>query len=251
MSELMSTPTSKPTRTNDPSLVIPPPRADRPPLRANLLNTMQQANTTLAPLFPYLHPGAIVPTGALFIGEPGKDYGQFYHHNSVDEVIIAFVANEATLQTGQVYNGGPVHGVNSFLKDQTKAGTFALFSVTQRQLEEGEQPEAITILCSKCRTQLFRGDVDGRSPPDAHELDHPLPIIAKLPEQITSYNEDPARRTCPKCGHLEDPFPMHTWGWDLYTTQSATMAAAKQVLAQAGSAGAGTVPVTAAGTGKE
>lgn len=224
-------------RTNDPSLVIPPPRADRPPLRANLLNTMQKANTTLTPLFPYLHPGAIVPTGALFIGEPGKDYGQFYHHNSVDEIIIAFVAEGSTLQTGQVYNGGRVHGVNSFLKDQTKAGTFALFSVTQRQPEEGEQPEAITILCSKCRKELFRGDLDGQVPPDAHELDHPFPTINELPGLLQAFNEEPERRTCPDCGHLNDPFPTHTWGWDRYAVQSGIMGSAKQTLLRAGGAG--------------
>lgn len=214
-------------------LVIPPPRPDRPPLRANLLNVMQKANTTLTPLFPYMHAGAIVPTGALFIGGPGKDYGQFYHHNSVDEVIIAFVASGATLQTGQAYNGGRVHGVNSFLKDQTQAGSFALFTVTQRQLEEGAQPEAITILCTECRTEVFRGELDGASPPDAHELDHPFATIAEIPPLLHAYNAEPARRTCPDCGHVNAPFPLRTWGWDLYATQSATMAQAKRVLSQA------------------
>ncbi|HLT35417.1 MAG TPA: hypothetical protein VK034_04005 [Enhygromyxa sp.] len=211
-------------------MVIPPPRADRPPMRANLLNVMQQANTTLAPLFPYLHPGAIVPTGALFIGEPGKDYGQLYHHNSVDEIIIAFVANEATLQTGQLYCGGRVHGVNSFLKDQTRPGSFALFTVTQRQLEQGSQTEAISLICSECRKQLFKGEFESASPPDANELDHPFKTPAVLPEVLREFNQDPAKRTCPDCGHVNDPFPVHTWGWDLYASQSATMAEAKRVL---------------------
>src|SRR4029079_10138238 len=116
----------KTTATTDASarMYIPPPRADRQPLHANLFNVMQKANTTLVPLFPYMHPGAMVPAGALFIGGPGRDYGQFYHHNSVDEISIAFVARDATLQSGQLYNGGRVHGVNSFLKDQTKAGSY-------------------------------------------------------------------------------------------------------------------------------
>ncbi len=221
-------------RTNDPSLVIPPPRADRPPLLANLLNVMQQANTTLAPLFPYLHPGAIVPTGALFIGAPGKDYGQLYHHNSVDEVIIGFVCEGATLQTGQVYNGGRVHGVNSFLKDQTKPGSFALFSVTQRQLDEGEQPEAVSLVCSKCRKQIFRTDYDARSMPDARELDYPFTTAAVLPERMRAFNEDPELRRCSDCGHQNDPFPVHTWGWDLYADQSTAMRAAKRSLLRAG-----------------
>lgn len=219
-------------------LTIPPPRADRPPLRANLLNVMQKANTTLVPLFPYLHSGAIVPTGALFIGGPGRDYGQLYHHNSVDEIIIAFVAKGATLQSGQVYNGGRVHGVNSFLKDQTAPGTFALFTVTQRQLDEGEQPEAISLICTGCRKELFKGEFDGASPPEAVEIDHPFTTPAIAPELLREFNEDPARRTCADCGHVNEPFPIHIWGWDLYASQSAIMAEAKQGLADA-SAGVG------------
>ncbi|PRP99972.1 hypothetical protein [Enhygromyxa salina] len=218
---------------NPRELVIPPPRADRPPLHANLLNHMQQANTTLAPLFPYLHPGAIVPTGALFIGGPDTDYGQFYHHNSVDEIIIAFVANGATLQTGQLYNGGRVHGVNGFLKDQTAPGSFVLFSVTQRQLDEGAQPEAISILCTSCRKQLFKGEFDGASPPDATELDHPFMSAAALPDVLRAFNEDPELRTCPDCGHVNEPFPVHAWGWDNYATQSRVLAGAKQLLLEA------------------
>ena len=217
-------------RSESSTLEIPPPRADRPPLRANLLNMMQKANTTLTPLFPYLHPGAIVPTGALFVGEPGKDYGHFFHHNSVDELILAFVADGATLRTGQLYNGGRVHGVNSFLKDQTKPGSFVVFAVTQRQLEEGPQPEAVSILCGECRKQVFRCDWDGRSPPEANELDHPFSTPAMLPGLLREYNEDPELRTCPDCGHQNEPFPVHTWGWDRYATQSATMGAAKQLL---------------------
>ena len=42
-------------------LEIPPPRADRPPIRVNVFEAMQHSNTQLMPLFPYLHPGAMVP----------------------------------------------------------------------------------------------------------------------------------------------------------------------------------------------
>jgi len=214
-------------------LFIPKPRADRPPLRVNVLHFMQKCNTALAPLFPYLHPGAMVPAGALIIGGPGKDYGQFYHHNSVDEVILAFVTHEATLQTGQIYNGGRVHGVNSFLKDQTKAGSFALFTITQRQLEQGPQPEAFSMLCGACRKEIFRAEIDGASEPDALELDQPFLGAAILPEVLRDYNEDPAKRTCPDCGHMNAPFPIQTWGWDQYAAQSITVAQAKRALLEA------------------
>ena len=228
--------TRAPGRTNNPELRIPMPPEDRPALRANLLNVMQKGGTTLTPLFPYMHPGAIVPAGAIFVGGPGKDYGQFYHHNSVDEVIIAFVAHEATLETGQIYNGGRVHGVNSFLKDQTKPTSYALFSVTQRQLEEGSQPEAIVLRCKSCNQEVFRGEWDSQTPPGARELEHPFPAIMAPRRLMIEYNADPARRTCPSCGHVNEPFPVAAWGWDLYTSQSKAMARAQQDLLLAGTA---------------
>jgi hypothetical protein len=220
-------------RTNDPALTISPPRTDRPPLHANLFNTMQKGATELTPLFPYMHPGAIVPTASLFIGGPGQDYGQFYHHNSVDEIIIAFVTEGAPLATGQVYCGGRVHGVNSFLKDQTKAGSFALFSVTQRQLEQGSQPEALTVLCEKCRVEIFRCEWDGSSPPEANEVEHPFAGSAALSGQFNEFNSDPDQRRCKACGHENRRFPAEKWGWERYGTQSQAVAAAKQRLSKA------------------
>src|SRR5690606_41709398 len=101
-------------------LVIPPPRADRPPLHANLLNVMQQANTTLAPLFPYMHPGAIVPTGALFIGGPGKDYGQFYHPNSAAEGTTALATPRPARRPGHPTNGGRAPGANPSPRDRPR-----------------------------------------------------------------------------------------------------------------------------------
>lgn len=218
------------------ALTIPPPRADRPPLRVNVFHAMQKVNTTLAPLFPYAHPGAMMPAGALLVGGPGQDYGQFYHHNSVDEIIIAFVANEATLETGQIYNGGRVHGVNSFLKDQTRAGSFALFTITQRQLDSGPQPEAVSLICSACRKELFRGELDGASVPDGRELDHPFAGSAGAPEVLRAFNEDVALRTCSGCGHVNAPFPVEAWGWERYASQTALMVKARGILQSAAAA---------------
>jgi hypothetical protein len=218
----------------DTELSIPPPRADRQPLHANLLNVMQRANTTLTPLFPYMHPGAIVPTGALFIGGPERDYAQFFHHNSVDEIIIAFVARDSTLQTGQLYNGGRVHGVNSFLKDQTKPGSFALFTVTQRQFETGPQPEGVSMVCSACRKTLLDEKWDAAAPPDARELDVPLPSVTEPARVMHRFNEDPELRKCKACGHQNGLFPLDHWGWAHYTKQSKVMADAHKVLGEAG-----------------
>lgn len=223
-------------RTNDPSLVIPPPRPDRPPLHANLLNTLQKGAVALTPLFPYTHAGAIVPTGTLFIGGPGKDYGQFYHHNSVDEIIVCFVSEGGTLASSQVYVGGRTHGVNSFLKDQTKPGTLALFSITQRQLEQGPQPEAVSLICGKCREPLYRMDYDGGTPPDAREIDHPVAAAFELWVPFREFNANPELRTCKSCGHENSPFPVHNWGWGRFHEQCEAVVAAKQTLLKAAGA---------------
>jgi hypothetical protein len=213
-------------------LSIPPPRADRQPLRTNLLNAMQKSGMSLTPLFPYMHAGALIPAGTLIIGGPEADYGHFYHHNAVDEIIVAFVSDGATLRTGQVYVGGRIHGVNSFLEDEHQPGSYALFSVTQRQLEQGEQREAMSVLCEQCRAKVFEYEYDATPPPGpaAHELDHPFEAHRGSIDAMDAYNASEAQRTCPECGHLNREFPSHSWGWQRYATQAELMVAAKRAL---------------------
>ena len=87
---------------SDEKLVIPPPRSDRPPMHSNAFDVIQGINTQLKPLFPYLHPGAMVPASALLIGGPSADYGHFFHHNTQHELVLALACNGAVLPTGQV-----------------------------------------------------------------------------------------------------------------------------------------------------
>ena len=56
-------------------LVIPPPRSDRPPLHSNAFDVAQGSNTQLKPLFPYLHPGAMVPHPGPADAEAGTTTG--------------------------------------------------------------------------------------------------------------------------------------------------------------------------------
>lgn len=208
---------------NQSELIIPPPRADRPPLRANLFESMQKGNTQLMPLFPHLYPGAMVPAGAILRGGPQNAYGHFFHHNTVDEVVVAFAANGSMLKTGQVFVGGRVHGVNSFLKDEKDPENFAIMCITQRQTEDGEQKEAFAIQCSNCRHEIFRRDFDATPQPDADQVSHPFPTIAVLPPFCEEFNNDASIRTCSECGHVNDPFPVTIWGWETYASQSATV----------------------------
>lgn len=216
------------------TLTIAPPHPDRPPLRANVFTTMQRGNTQLLPLFPYLHPGAMVPAGAVLRGHPDRTYGQFFHYNSVDEVVVAFATNGSLLNTGQVFVGGRVHGVNSFLRNERDPASFAVMCITQRQSEQAPQSEAIALRCAKCREEYFKREFDATPAGDAREDTHPFPTVALLPELLREFNADPRLRNCPKCGHANDPFPVAAWGWDRYAEQSATCLEARAALAKVG-----------------
>lgn len=212
---------------------IPPPRADRPPLRVNVFEAMQHGNTQLMPLFPYLHPGAMVPAGAMIIGGPDASYGHFFHHNTQDEVVLAVAANGAVLQTGQVFVGARIHGVNSFLKNEKDPKAYAIMVITQRQADSGPQHEAISLRCEKCHDEIYLREFDATPPTDAMESDHPFVSVALLPGLFAEFNNDTAKRVCGKCGHSNDPFPVAAWGWDKYAIQSNTAIAGRQALRQA------------------
>jgi hypothetical protein len=216
----------------DDKLTIPPPRADRPPLKANVFEAMQHGNTQLMPLFPYLHPGAMVPAGAMILGGPTASYGHFFHHNTQDEVVVALAANGAVLNTGQVFVGARIHGVNSFLKNEKDPKAYAVMLITQRQADAGQQTEACSIRCEDCHEEIFFQEFDATPAPDATEGEHPFVSVALLPSLFAAYNADPAKRTCPKCGHVNAPFPIAAWGWDKYADQSAAAIAARNALAE-------------------
>jgi hypothetical protein len=195
---------------------IPPPHPGRPPLVVNLFEALQHGNTQLMPLFPYVHAGAMLPAGALLRGGPDKSYGQFFHHNTVDEVVVCFAANGSVLQTGQVFVGGRVHGVTSFLKDEKNPASFAVMCITQRQAESGPQTEAVELRCSKCNESVFHEEFDGTPPAEPPEGIYAFPSIAVTPRILAAYNASVERRTCKACGHVNEPFPIAAWGWDVY-----------------------------------
>jgi hypothetical protein len=220
------------------NLVIPPPRPDRPPMHANAFDVAQGSNTQLKPLFPYLHPGAMVPASALLIGGPNADYGHFFHHNTQHEIVLTLAANGAMLPTGQVFVGAVIHGVNSFLKNEKDPKAFANFVITQMQAESGAQTEACSLRCEKCHEQIFFKEFDATPAQDSTESTFPFVSVAALPGLFAEYNNDQARHVCGKCGHVNRDFPVAAWGWDKYAEQSAAATAARQTLVIAANAAA-------------
>ena len=211
-------------------LSIPPPRADRPPLRKNVYESVQKGNSALLPLFPHLYPGAMVPASAGFRGGPDKRYGHFFHHNTVDEVTMTFGANGALLKPGQMFVGARLHGVDSFLKNENDPESFAIFCITQRQSESGPQKEAFSIACAECREEVFRIDLDVTPKPEASEGELPFATIEFSEDAVNTFNADKATRTCAKCGHINEPFPGEIWGWSQYTEKSGIVTEGRDTL---------------------
>jgi hypothetical protein len=226
---------------------IPPPSGAREPLKANVFDLMTGAVCQLLPLFPYHDAGAIVPCGALMTGDPDdSEFGHFFHYNTVEEVAVTFGANEAMLQTGQIFVTQQLHGVNSFLRDSANPEAFILMTITQHQSEEGDQAEAILFRCRKCSEQLHRHDynatpkgVEGYDPSQWGGLvDDDVPMFATIwgsDKAAVDYNDE-STRTCPKCGHVNIEHPQYKWGWHRYVDQVRTAGSAKRALRSAAAA---------------
>ena len=80
------------------------------PLKVNAFEQIRQSNKQLQPLFPYTHPGSIIPCTAAFEGGgPGNHMGYFVHENSVDEVALVLASN-GKFRSGDTWRGPKKHG---------------------------------------------------------------------------------------------------------------------------------------------
>lgn len=208
------------------ALAMPEPRPDKPPLKVNAYRHARQANTQLLPLFPYDGPGDIVSacTSIRAGGHSGKR-GYFHHTNAVDEVMVSFGAN-GKVRTGDVMVGPRTHGVGG----SGDREFFALNVVTQRQLESGEQLEAIAFTCESCSREIFRHEFSAFTTEGHAGFFPPLPSNAGAAEAAAQFNASQENRRCKSCGHLNEPFPILMWGWDRYLRSTAVAEDARQAL---------------------
>lgn len=223
---------------------MPSPSADKPPLKANIFEKVQAANTQLLPLFPYWGPGAMVPAGALMRGGPGgfgafgeeaKQFGQFFHYNDADEVTLVWATDGGRRATGLVLCLGQHHGVKPTLRDPDDPSSFAIMTITQRQTLQGSQREAISFRCVQCHETLVQWEYDATPLPEG-EARAPdgdrypaLPTITSSADAALQYNRV-EQRTCPKCGTVNPPFPLASWGWDTYTASTRAVNLARRAL---------------------
>jgi hypothetical protein len=220
---------------------IPAPSGAREPLKANIYELMRNTSTQLVPLFPYFGPGAMLPAGALFHGSPGTSYGRFFHRNTEEEVYICFGAQGALAQAGGMFIQGKMHEVQSPLLDPNDPSSFVVSVITQRQADDGDQQESLTFRCSECNNKLFQfeyrstpadgvethADVYGGRDDDAYPM---FPTQWGSYAAAEAFNADERARTCSKCGHVNDPFPLDRWGWERWVRHHEVVNAARRLL---------------------
>lgn len=219
------------------ALTISPPAPDAEPLKSNIYEFSRGLTCTLAPMFPHLYSGAIMPTVALFWGRKNGDYGYFEHFNTVDEVVIIFGADGATgrARTGLVRVNAHTHGVGNFLPDPDDPKVFSLICITQRQSEAAVQEEAVWFKCENCQHDFGRLDfawtpVAAEEVVPRHGNHAALETVVKSARAASEYNANAASRTCPECGHVNAPFPLERWGWDRYAAQTEAVQRAEEAL---------------------
>ena len=194
--------------------VMPPPMPGKVPMKANVFEAARQSNTQLLPLFPYLGPSDIVPCCASYESDgTGTRFGYFLHTNSVDEVVISF-GSTGPARTGDVMVGPRAHGVGG-VSDQPY---FAVLTITQRNLDEGPQPESITFPCEKCSASLYQKDFSGET--DAARQFPPMATISGCMIAALDFNAAEDKRKCDACGHANPPFPLPMWGWQHHMRNS-------------------------------
>lgn len=198
------------------------------PMKVNAFEQIRGSNTQLLSLFPYTHPGAIIPCTAVFDGGgPGSHLGYFVHENTVDEVALV-LASDGRLRPGDTFCGPKSHGVGF----DSPVPFFMTMVITQRQLEEGDQPEAMTFQCEQCSASLLRHEFDGKEL-GADQHFPPLPTTLGSYEAADILRREPERLTCAACGHVNREFPLPVWGWENYVRNNDTIEKAWAVLEEA------------------
>jgi hypothetical protein len=222
---------------------IPPPDPSREPLKINLYERMSGAANQLIPLFPYDDAGSIVPCGAVLWGGPDMEYGHFFHGNSVAEVVVVYGSHQSLLSSGQIFATQPLHGVNSFLRDEKDPEAFAVMTITQHQSESGDQRETLLARCQQCKAELARIDydatppgVDGHDPNRFGAADDRVRQFATTAgsQEFVQLRNSEEGRTCQGCGHVNPIFPTAQWGWQRQVAQTRVVNDAYRALVKEG-----------------
>ena len=199
--------------------VISPPTGDRAPMKTNAYRLAQYTEMTLAPLFPFLDEGSLIPCLAAVQGGPGKRFGRFRHFNTVDEIVMIMGVQGPYSGAGMVRVESNLHLVQMPFEDPEDDNNVVFMVITQRQRIGEKQKEQYRFLCDKCDRQLFMVEVDATPPKRGKQRKllgpyYPFPTILETYKAAQKFNGSEKIRTCKKCGHVNPTFPTQDWGWD-------------------------------------
>jgi hypothetical protein len=216
--------------SNQETRKIAPYSGQRAPLRVNAFEALKGSVTPLLPLFPYVGPDAIIPTIAVHAPGPDRLVGRFWHQNSVTEVVTCVGSSGSeVLRPGTVLVNGATHPVGNAEDEPAGDGTTAI-TITQRHGTD-EQRETFVLRCARCKHQLLAHEYSFTPEnPEGDELEV-FPTIVECSTGAELFNGDEGLRTCGKCGHVNAPFPLGTWGWRRYRSNAAAAETARAGLA--------------------
>ncbi len=190
------------------------------PVKKNLFEEVIHATGTLelVPVFPYLDDGAIVPCLSVSIGGAHAKKFQFFHENVVPEVLLCLAGEDSALQAGQMMVLPNMHGVNNFLKDLANERAYMVVLITIRMNSHDNQNEGFVIRCEQCNEVVYQRETNIKRGPERpyYPEFHALGFYA---DTIDAFNA--SARACPKCGHVQAPFPAEQVGWRRYAQQVA------------------------------
>ena len=188
------------------------------PVKKNLFEEVIHATGTLelVPVFPYLDNGAIVPCLSVSLGGVGTQRFQFFHDNVVPEVLLCLAEQHGALKPGQMMVLPNLHGVNNFLKDLQDESAYLVVLITIRVNHQDEQREGFLIRCEQCNELLYERYQNIKHGPERTYYPE-FYALAFYADAVDEFNA--SDRICPKCGHVQPPFPAEQVGWRRYAMQ--------------------------------
>jgi hypothetical protein len=115
------------------------------------------------------------------------------------------------------------------LRDPESPESFLLITICQRQTGD-VQTERLVWRCSECHEHLLAHEYSDTPSDDQADRFPGFPTLNESVEPVARYNSDETIRTCPKCGHVNEPFPMEMWGWAQWARQQRTVNDARDAL---------------------
>jgi hypothetical protein len=171
----------------------------------------------LAPVFPYLHDGAIVPCLTNTTGVPSMRPWHFFHDNEAMETIVCLVENGAAMKSGQIMLLANHHGVGPFLRNPHDPSSFYIALITMRMHSGPQQTEGIVLRCHKCNEVVYSRHFNVKEGPERKHYPEFYALRYYL-ECFREFNEHPELRICKKCSTMRAPEPeCENFGYLQYT----------------------------------